>query len=162
MLSLRSAAALLGVVAVVGACTARPPSGPNVWVLPGEGKDQARFRQEDGACRQYALGQIGQGSPQQAGAASASTRTLQQRYDVAYAQCMAASGNRLAGPEDGLTADHAPYPFGPYAYYIPHNYRYDPTLGGWRRRQYHLGHRSHWGGHRYHSSGRHHGGGHRR
>jgi hypothetical protein len=55
MLSLKSSAALVGMAAVVGACAARPPSGPNVWVLPGEGKDLARF-QEDGACRQHALG----------------------------------------------------------------------------------------------------------
>jgi hypothetical protein len=115
MLSLRSFAALVGVAAVVGACAARPPSGPNVWVLPSEGKDQTRFRQEDGACRQYALGQIGQGSPQQAGAASASTRTQQQRYDVAYAQCMAASGNRVP-----LTAGGAPFHLAaPYAYHGP-------------------------------------------
>jgi OmpA family protein len=67
---LRSAAALIGSLAAA-ACAVAPPTGPNVWVLPGEGKDLARFGREDGACRQYALGQIGHGSPQQAANQSA-------------------------------------------------------------------------------------------
>jgi hypothetical protein len=145
MLSLRSSAALVGMAAVVGACaaTARPPSGPNVWVLPKEGKDLARFRQEDEACRQHARGQIDHASPQQAGAAAApSTGTLQWRYDLAYAQCMTASGNRTPLTEPGLVAGGAPYLAQPY-YGSLRRYHYDPALGGWRRR-HHLGHRYHW------------------
>lgn len=63
-------AALAGALAV-GACTVAPPTGPSVAALPPPGKDFARFRQEDLACRQVAQQEIGYGSPQQAAAQSA-------------------------------------------------------------------------------------------
>ena len=65
MPSLGSPAALIGLVAL-SACAVAPPTGPTVWVLPGAGKDLARFRQEDGACRRHALGKIGYDPPRQA------------------------------------------------------------------------------------------------
>lgn len=158
-------AALAGIALTAGACTVAPPTGPSVAALPPPGKDYARFRQEDFACRQQAEQEIGYGSPQQAatqsaagtvvlstllgvlvgglfgsvtgdfgagtaigagsglllgsaagaGTAQASAATMQQRYDVAYVQCMHASGNRV--PAWG-------YPYGPYASYPGYSYGY--------------------------------------
>jgi hypothetical protein len=70
MPGLKPSVALTGLLAV-GACAVAPPTGPNVLVLPPEGKDLAQFQREDGACRSYAQQQIGYGSPQQAAAQSA-------------------------------------------------------------------------------------------
>jgi hypothetical protein len=62
------AKALLLVLGVLGltACAVSPPTVPAVLALPPEGKDLARFQQEDTGCRGYAQHQIGYGSPQQA------------------------------------------------------------------------------------------------
>ena len=64
------------------------------------------------------------GSAVGANNAYASGGGLQQRYDLAYAQCMTASGNRLqafpAGPY------YSPY-YGPYAY--PAYYTYPAYYG---------------------------------
>jgi len=155
---------LLGILALT-ACAVAPPSGSAVVALPPEGKDLARFQQEDTGCRGYAQQQIGYGSPQQAanqnavgsaavgtalgaaagaaiGAAAgaagtgaavgagagllagaavgasnvaASASVLQQQYDIAYAQCMAASGNTLQQFPGGwpYAPDGYPYWFGP-------------------------------------------------
>ena len=109
---------------VLGACAAAPPTGPTVWVLPGAGRDLARFRREDGACRQHAMGEIGAA----VGTTRAAAFVLQRRYDLAYAQCMAASGNRVP-----LTAGGAPFHLAaPYAYYGPppsHYGYHGPHLG---------------------------------
>ena len=60
--------------------------------------------------------------------AYASGAGLQQRYDLAYAQCMAASGNRV---QQALPAApfHAPYYYRPYAY--PAYYTYPAYPGPW-------------------------------
>ena len=70
MLGLKSSAVLASLLAV-GACTVAPPTGPNVWLVPAEGKALGQFQREDGACRSYAQQQIGSGSPQQAANQSA-------------------------------------------------------------------------------------------
>src|SRR4051812_43872628 len=70
MLGSRSSLVLSATLAL-GSCTAAPPTGPAVLALPPEGKDLARFQQEDGSCRQYASAQIGYGSPAQAATQSA-------------------------------------------------------------------------------------------
>src|SRR3954467_10504835 len=62
MLGSKSALVLAATFAL-GACAVAPPTGPNVLALPPEGKDLARFQQEDGNCRGYASEQIGYGSP---------------------------------------------------------------------------------------------------
>lgn len=55
------------------------PTGPSVLVLPGAHQNFAKFTQDDGFCRQYALFQVGGTSPQAsaaqtgAGAAAAGT-----------------------------------------------------------------------------------------
>ena len=105
---------------LVAAC-ASTPTGPGVMVLPGSGKSFDQFRFDDYECRQYAQAQVG-GTPNQAaadsgvasrgagvgagvglatgavagtGAAQASGRTAQQRYDIGYQQCMYAKGHKI-------------------------------------------------------------------
>ena len=46
----------------LGACTTMP-SGPNVMVLPGSGKNFDQFRNDDYQCRQFAQSQIGGATP---------------------------------------------------------------------------------------------------
>lgn len=49
---------------LLGACVSMP-SGPSVLVLPGTGKNFAQFRNDDAACRQYAITQMGGKTPDQ-------------------------------------------------------------------------------------------------
>ena len=137
------AKALLQVPGSLGlmACAGPPPTDPTLLALPPEGKDLVQFQQEDTSCRGYALQQIGYGLPQQAaigaaggaagtGAAagsaigvsyaSTSAFVLQQRYDIAYAQCMAASGNSVqAFPVAWSYTPYGYYPYALSAYYGP-------------------------------------------
>jgi hypothetical protein len=160
------------------ACAVAPPTGPAVVALPPAGKNLAQFQQEDITCRGYAQQQIGYGEPRQAvnegptvsaaaggsgtgegggssagsamsaGNISASAAALQQRYDVAYAQCMAASGNSLQ--TFSMAALYGPYGY-PYGYpystwygspislgffgsFEPHfHHHFDSFHGGFRR-----------------------------
>ena len=139
----------------LGACASVPPSGPSVAVMPGTGKSFDQFRADDHECRQYASGQIGGATGEQAQESSAvksaaigaavgtaagaliggnhhgaavgagtgliigsavgaskaegSVRTLQQRYDIGYQQCMYAKGHRvpLAGRFEDAPPRHA-------------------------------------------------------
>ena len=134
----------------LAACTTLPV-GPNVMVLPGNGKNLDQFQADDGVCRQWAGRQTGM-TPSQAsisstasgaavgtvlgaaggaavGAASGSPATgaavgsglgllggtavgasnaegerwsLQDRYDVAYMQCMYAKGNQIPMPRGSV------------------------------------------------------------
>ena len=54
LLRLSPLAALL----LLGAC-ATIPNGPSVMALPGTGRSFDQFRADDADCRQYALGQVG-------------------------------------------------------------------------------------------------------
>jgi hypothetical protein len=56
-------------------------------VLPGSSKTMDQFQADDGRCRQMATGEL-QREPH--GGVSA-----QQRYDMAYMQCMYAAGNQI-------------------------------------------------------------------
>jgi hypothetical protein len=71
----------------LGGCAAVLPSGPDVVGSPSGGKDVAQFRQDDAACRsdagQQIRAEIGVGAP----------LSFQQRYDRAYAQCLASKGD---------------------------------------------------------------------
>lgn len=80
--------AAFGVAAVIGGC-ASAPTGPSVMVLPGTGKTMDQFQAEDGRCRQVAAGEL-QHVPQ-------GSVPAQQRYDMAYMQCMYAAGNQIPG-----------------------------------------------------------------
>ena len=126
---------LLGTLAL-GACSVAPPQGPTIVALPPAGKDLTQFLQEDNTCRGYAQQRIGYGSVQQqadesagtaatggAGNASVSPVDLQQRYDIAYAQCMTASGDRLQ-------AFPVSWPYGLYGYPPPIQASTAPGLVG--------------------------------
>ncbi len=54
-----------GITALLSGC-ATLPNGPSVMVLPGTGMSFAQFRQDDYFCRQYAYGQVGGTSANQA------------------------------------------------------------------------------------------------
>jgi hypothetical protein len=107
---------ILGTIALC-ACAVAPPTGPAVVALPPVGKNLAQFQREDTTCRGYAQQQIG--SAVGGVNASASAVELQQRYDVAYAQCMAASGNSLQ--TFPVAAFYGPYgyPYGYPGYFSP-------------------------------------------
>lgn len=67
------------------------------------------------------------GSAVGAGGAQASSADLQGRYDAAYIQCIAASGNTVAMPQaPAYPAYPYPYPY-PYAYAQPYPY-YAPVV----------------------------------
>jgi hypothetical protein len=132
------------------------PAGPNVMVLPGNGKDFEQFKVDDAVCRQWALQQSGMttaqtptdtavtgaavgtvlgaatgaavgaaaGSPATGAAvgagvgmlggtaagadtAQATQWTVQQRYDMAYLQCMYVKGNQIPIPA-GSQLTHPP------------------------------------------------------
>jgi hypothetical protein len=139
-----NAGAILGRVGALGltaACAAVPPSGPTVLVLPPEGKDLGRFQQESANCQNYAAAQIGPAT----GADTA--YTLQRRYDVAYVQCMAASGNRLQPPLVGYGYSSL-YGYGYPGYYYPGYYGGTAYLGfgGYYGR---YGYRPYFGPYRY-------------
>ncbi len=59
----------LAALAGLGACTVMP-SGPSVMALPGTGKTFDQFRADDYNCRQYAFGQVGGVSTNQAATAA--------------------------------------------------------------------------------------------
>lgn len=72
------------------------------------------------------------GSAIGAGTAQASAAAVQQRYDMVYAQCMAAKGNPVQMAPGGYPAGFAPgYAYGPgYAYPPPYYYPYGPAYVG--------------------------------
>ena len=72
---------------VVTGC-ASAPTAPSVMVLAGEGKSWEQFRTDDGACRQAAGNETSRMSGNDA-------VSLQQRYDMAYMQCMYAKGHQI-------------------------------------------------------------------
>ncbi|SDE28744.1 glycine zipper family protein [Belnapia rosea] len=111
------------------------------------------------------------GSAVGAGNAQASAGSLQQRYDTAYVQCMAASGNRQPNYAAVTSYTYAPGtyydPYGAPTYWGAPYYGYGPYVGGpavsfgffgggFGRR--HFGSHHHFGGHR-HFGGHHHFGG---
>src|SRR5437879_4008076 len=49
---------LSGILALSG-CVVAPPPGPHVIAVPGQGKNQTDFQQDEVACRQYAAQQPG-------------------------------------------------------------------------------------------------------
>src|SRR5260370_14531899 len=55
---------------ILGGC-AVVPEGPSVMALPGTGKSFDQFRADDGSCRQFAFGQVGGVTTNQAATNSA-------------------------------------------------------------------------------------------
>jgi len=68
MLKILQLSALV-IVLLLAACVSLPP-GPTVMTLPGTGKSFEQFRNDDSYCRQFAYGQVGGETPNQAAAAS--------------------------------------------------------------------------------------------
>ncbi len=138
------------------------PDGPSVLVLPGTGLSFDQFRNDDAVCRQYAFGQIGGTTPNQAavnsgvgsavvgaalgaaagaaigggsgaaigagsglaggglvgtGTAQSSGYATQERYDIAYIQCMYAKGHRV--PVPGQFSDESSRKAAPSAVSVP-------------------------------------------
>jgi hypothetical protein len=106
---------LIGLLAI-GGCAAELPTSPEVMALPAKGKDLAQFQREDIACREHAQQQAA--APISVGNPHPSSAVLQQRYDIAYAQCMAADGNPVLPP-----------PYGSYGYVAAYPPYYGPWLG---------------------------------
>lgn len=101
-MSAKWGALLLGTLVSLSGCT----TVPNVMVLPGVGKPFEEFQRDDLVCRQWAAHQAetkpgdpgsGPGAGIGAGAGRASGRSVQDRYDIAYQQCMYARGNQIPG-----------------------------------------------------------------
>jgi hypothetical protein len=95
------------------------------------------------------------GSAIGAGNAQIAAGNIQQRYDVAYTQCMYSKGDTVQSAPSGYAAYPAPYPYVaayPYPYpYYPYPYAYGPSVsigvgGGWGRGYYGYGYRGyrHW------------------
>ncbi len=61
--------------------------------------------------------------------AQASAGNLQQRYDIAYTQCMYSRGNSVQSAPSGYAAYPGPYPY-PYAAAYPYPYTYYPYAYG--------------------------------
>ncbi len=83
----------LALLLLVAGCASEPPppAGPGLLVLPGTGKSFDLFMADDRECRQFATSQLGSAAQQ----SDSSTRSVQQRYDIGYTQCMYARGHRV-------------------------------------------------------------------
>jgi hypothetical protein len=84
----------LALLLVVAGCASEPPppAGPGLLVLPGTGKSFDLFMADDRECRQFASSQVSGSAAQQS---DTSSRSVQQRYDFGYTQCMYAKGHRV-------------------------------------------------------------------
>ncbi len=106
---------LLLCVGILSACTVIP-TGPRVLVLPAVGKPMDVFQADEVGCRSYAQQQIGVAQEQtpapRAATGAASAMTLQERYDMAYIQCMYAKGNVVPGVLVAPGPSYAPPPPG--------------------------------------------------
>lgn len=93
--------ALCGSLLLAG-CVVAPPTGPNVTVLPPQGKNLAEFQQDELTCRQYAAQMTGiapQDAATQSAVGSAAVGTVVGA--AAGAAIGAAAGNPAAGAAIG-------------------------------------------------------------
>ena len=90
---------LLALLALVACETV--PTGPSVMVLPGRGSTFDRFRFDDADCRQYAQGQIGGTTADQAGTDSVA-RSAALGVAVGAAAGALLGGHRGAGEGAGM------------------------------------------------------------
>ncbi len=156
-------AAVVGGLLVAG-CAVRPPTGPTVLAVPPEGKALSQFQQEEANCRNHAFNQIGvtptqagnqslagsavAGSAIRASNAQTSSYDLQARYDLAYTQCLASTGNKV----QTVRAYGSPYG-APYGYYPYYPYYGPGFFGPGRSLGFGFGHRHHFRGHGFHGGG---------
>jgi len=89
-------ALLVAATLTVAGC-ASVPNSPGVMVLPGSTKTWDQFQVDDADCRSYSRSVIGG-----KGAEDNSGRTPQQRYDVAFQQCMYAKGHQVPVPRGSV------------------------------------------------------------
>jgi len=99
-----SALLIAAAAAVLTSACASTPTGPSVMVLPGSSKTFEQFQADDARCRQAAV--------TDAATAKEGNVHPQQRYDMAYMQCMYAAGNQIpmAGRPPGAGAANVPQP----------------------------------------------------
>ena len=109
--------AVVGLALIALAGCASTPTGPTVQVMPAPNKSLAVFSDDNMICKHYAAGEvegeashsdwmqvaIGAGAGALGGSAvglvpsSKAQKTTQDRYDIAYVQCMATRGNQVDG-----------------------------------------------------------------
>jgi uncharacterized protein YcfJ len=127
------------------------PMGPNVAVMPAQGKPFTIFQREDRQCRDFAANSVSAGAQaanesavgtavigavvgtavgalaHNAGAGAAvgfaggtalgagnaqnASYSIQQRYDIAYQQCMYSYGNQLPAPPQRSVVYRSSYPY---------------------------------------------------
>ena len=89
MKTLRRATIAIAAAVLIAGC-ASTPTGPSVMVLAGSGKTIEQFQTDDGTCRQLASQEVAK--------TSGGDVPAQQRYDMAYMQCMYAKGHQVPVP----------------------------------------------------------------
>jgi hypothetical protein len=88
----------VAVCAVAAGCVSQPV-GPAVAVKPGRDKPFNVFLQDDAQCKQTAREELARGVNTRAASDADVPRAqlnVQQRYDLAYLECMRAKGNQLS------------------------------------------------------------------
>ncbi|MBP0595104.1 hypothetical protein J8I87_36705 [Paraburkholderia sp. LEh10] len=88
-----------------------PPFGPAVAVKPGHDKPFSDFLQDDAQCRQHARDQLARGMDTHAASdahAPLAQLNVQQRYDLAYLECMQAKGNVVSSTHQATPPGGAP------------------------------------------------------
>lgn len=98
-------------VSLLSGC-AEIPAAPSVMSLPGRGKTLEQFHAEDASCRQWAAQQT-QGTVKGATTGQLYGSAVQQWYDMAYMQCMYATGNQIPGVMSGSVPPPPPPPSAP-------------------------------------------------
>jgi len=84
------------------------PSGPSVLVLPGTGKSFDEFRSDDYVCRQFAMGQAGGVTPNQASVASGvGSAVIGTAIGAAAGAAMGGGEGAAVGAGGGLLAGSA-------------------------------------------------------
>jgi hypothetical protein len=86
------------VCAVAAGCVSQP-IGPAVAVKPGRDKPFTVFLQDDAQCRQHARERPARGVDARAASDAhvpEAQLNVQQRYDLAYLECMQAKGNEVS------------------------------------------------------------------
>jgi hypothetical protein len=86
------------VCSVAAGCVSQP-IGPAVAVKPGRDKPFTVFLQDDAQCKQYAREQLARRVDTRAASDAHVPRAqlnVQQRYDLAYLECMQAKGNEVS------------------------------------------------------------------
>jgi uncharacterized membrane protein YgcG len=115
--------------------------------LPSQNKNFATFQQEDASCRQTASQVIGVPPPAPGTAPPPPVPVevaadMQQRFDVAYTQCMYGKGNQVTAPPQVYAGYGYPYDVGYAPYYYGGVFGYGPYLGfgfGYGGRDYYGG-----------------------